>query len=112
MKTQNVRVWSKERFTDGKGANGEDERPSGASDTSCSLVQEILRGWGNRYVEMLVGRVLVGGPRNLTVYVTGHQHWIFLNKERLVSERVPVFQFPLCPGLLVQWVVGEARLWF
>lgn len=60
-------------------------------------------------MEVLVGEILVGGSRNLMVYVTGHQYRIFLDKEPLVSERVPVSQFPLCPGPLVQWVVGESK---
>ena len=37
-KTQNVRVWSKERFIDGEGANPEFEDPSNASNLSLVLL--------------------------------------------------------------------------
>lgn len=38
---------------------------------SVSLIQgsgEFLRGWGNRYVEALVGQVLIGGLWNSAIY--------------------------------------------
>lgn len=57
---QDVRVWSKLRFTRGEGG-----RPSGASAASCSLDQaKGFKGLGNRLLEALVGPVLFAGTWN------------------------------------------------
>lgn len=59
-----------------------------------------LVGWGNRYVEELVGQVLRAGPWNLAIYSRGastpnlHGQW---------TKKVPVFKFWLHPRPLVPW---------
>ena len=71
---------------DPEGTNQEG-RKVGASNPSCSLGQaNVLRGWGNRHVEMLVMQVLIGGPENLAICGKGVS--ILNLHSPLASERV------------------------
>lgn len=58
-------------------------------------------------MEVLARQVSTGGPWNSAIYGEGAST---LGNDPLVSERVLVFKFRLCPGLLVSgWGL---RLWF
>lgn len=48
-----------------------------------------------------MGQVLIGRPWNLTSYVKGSQHQIFLDNGPLTSKSVLVQVLVFCPGPLV-----------
>ena len=66
-KTQTIRVWNKERISDQEGTNQEDGRPNSASNPPSLQDQAkgFLMGYGDRYVEVLVGQVLIRGTLEL-----------------------------------------------
>lgn len=101
-KTQNIRVWSKEKFIYQEGASQEDGRPKGVSN---SLFKgEGVRG--NRCVEVLGGRVIIGRLWNWAIYTKGAWTPDLLGQGLLASEMVLMFKFWLRPGpLLLCWCV-------
>lgn len=55
----------------------------------------------NRYVEVLVGHILIGGTWNLAIYGKGVSAQHFPDNGLFASERVLVFKFQLWSGPLV-----------
>lgn len=52
------------------------------------------------------GPVLIGGPWRVAIYFNRYQSYVSVDNGPFASERVPVFEFRLCPGPSVPWGWG------
>lgn len=83
-KTQNVRVWSKERFVNKEGTNREDGRLSGAPNPSyCRTRLRVYKGLGGTGM----GQFTIGGPWRLAIYGKRASTPDFPGQQTFASDR-------------------------